>query len=108
MPGQRQEAGLTVGVTAPTGLVRGLFRARPWPDPPPGLQVSPVASFRRRSRLRSSASWLISICLPRLVVAAGCWRAVGRPQCGDPGADRVSRLVIVASHLNGVRSGQCG
>ena len=33
MPGQRQEAGRTVGVTAPTGPVRGFFRPRPWTKP---------------------------------------------------------------------------
>ena len=33
MPGQRQEAGRTVTVTAPTGPVRGLFRPRPCPKP---------------------------------------------------------------------------
>jgi hypothetical protein len=33
VPAQRQEAGRTVSVTAPTGPVRGFFRPRPWPKP---------------------------------------------------------------------------
>jgi hypothetical protein len=33
--GHRREVGRTVSVTAPTGPVRGLFRARPWPARPP-------------------------------------------------------------------------
>jgi hypothetical protein len=33
MPGQRHKADWTVGVTAPTGPVRGLFRPRPWTKP---------------------------------------------------------------------------
>jgi hypothetical protein len=37
MPGQSQKAGWTVGVTAPVGPVRGLFRARPWAGPCPSV-----------------------------------------------------------------------
>jgi len=33
MPGQRQETGRTVGVTAPIAPVRGFFRPRPWTKP---------------------------------------------------------------------------
>jgi hypothetical protein len=33
MPGQRNKAGRTVGVTAHTGPVRGFFRPRPWIEP---------------------------------------------------------------------------
>ena len=33
MPGQRQEAGRTVGVTVPTGPVRGFSAPRPWAKP---------------------------------------------------------------------------
>jgi hypothetical protein len=35
MAGQNREARRTVGVTAPTASVRGIFRARPWPVPRP-------------------------------------------------------------------------
>ena len=33
VPAQRQETGWTVGVTAPTGPVRGFSRPRPWTRP---------------------------------------------------------------------------
>jgi len=37
MPGQSQKAGWTVGVTVPTGPVRGLSRAHPWAGPCPSI-----------------------------------------------------------------------
>jgi hypothetical protein len=60
MPGQSQEAGWTVSVTAPIGPVRGLFavvrglvHARPWPVLPRSVDRS--APGTRRALLRGAA-----------------------------------------------------
>jgi hypothetical protein len=42
MPGQRPEVRRTVGITAPTGPVRGLVRPRPWAGPWPSVGGSPT------------------------------------------------------------------
>ena len=42
MAGQRRETGMTVGTTAPTGPVRGLFCPRPWAGPWPSVGGSPT------------------------------------------------------------------
>ena len=55
MPGQRQETGRTVGVTAPAGPVRGLFRPRPWPVPPPSVARTAPGTRRPRTPSRAAA-----------------------------------------------------
>jgi len=55
MPGQSQKAGWTVGVTAPVGPVRGLFRAPSvgWSVPVRG----PHGPGTRRPRTHSGRRW---------------------------------------------------
>ena len=66
MAGQRQEAGRTVGVTAPAGLVRGLFRpvrglvrARPWAarTPEPDVHGRIADGSGPQSRLEWRMRW---------------------------------------------------
>jgi hypothetical protein len=59
MPGQRHKAGRTVGVTAPTGPVRGFFRPRPWTKPDTYGRIADHGGAGRRLELRMcwSAAW---------------------------------------------------
>jgi hypothetical protein len=68
MPGQSQKAGWKVGVTAPVGHVRGLFRARPWAGPCPSVgrtALEPGAHGRiadgggPRTRLERRMRWSV-------------------------------------------------
>jgi hypothetical protein len=54
MPGQHQEAGRTVSVTAPTGPVRDLFLRRPWAGPRPSVGRSAPVRGRFRHGLRTA------------------------------------------------------
>ena len=63
MPGQRKEARRTVGITAPTGpvrgflgLVRGLVRARPWAGPCPSVGLSVPVRARPCPSVAGSAT----------------------------------------------------
>jgi hypothetical protein len=49
MPGQGHKAGRTVGITAPTGPVRGLFRPRPWAGPCPSVDCTAPGTRRPRT-----------------------------------------------------------
>jgi hypothetical protein len=59
MPGQSDKAGREVSVTAPTGLVRGLFRLRPWParPPEPGTHGRIADGGGPESRLGARTRW---------------------------------------------------
>jgi hypothetical protein len=58
MPGQRQQAGRTAGVTAPTAPVRGFFRPRPWTKPGAHGRIADDGGAGRRleRRMRWSAA----------------------------------------------------
>jgi hypothetical protein len=51
MPGQGKEARRAVGMTAPTGPARGLFRRRPWAGPWPSVGRSVPVRGRFRHGL---------------------------------------------------------
>jgi len=61
MAGQRLKAGRTVGVTAPTGPVRGFFRPRPWIKPGAHGRIADGCGPRSCLELRMfwSAAWIL-------------------------------------------------
>jgi hypothetical protein len=53
MPGETHKAVRKVGVTAPTGSVRGFFRPRPWTKPSGhGRIAAMLAGWERQQRTR--------------------------------------------------------
>jgi hypothetical protein len=81
MPRQSQKAGRTVGVTAPTGPVRGLFRARPWPAtaPEPGTYGRIADDGSPESRLEALTRWSAGVTRAE---RAGC-KTVGLAYVGS-------------------------